>query len=281
MLSRVSESGPHAPGRLPATEHTEATLIEAALPRRWTELQDGVGQILRECGLEVRINYPLTLARGTVNVDVHAYDGTTSPASTTIVECKLWRKRVPKQAVHGFRTVVSDAGANVGLLVSAAGFQRGAMDAVEHTNVQLVDWTQFQELYTLRWFRMFFAPTLRRESDALLEYTEPINTRIFRKADRLPPEKQTQFRRLRETYADLGRAFILLLHQLPDSPGIPDLRDLPVLPSLPLRRLFRTVEPRLPDDVLDATALRTLLDLLIGHFRAATADFDAVFGERA
>lgn len=262
----------------PSADPTSATPIEAGLPDRWTDLQDGVGRILRECGLDVRINYPLSLARGTVNVDVYAYDRATSPASTTIVECKLWRKRVPKQTVHSFRTVVGDAGANVGLLVSAAGFQRGAVEAVEHTNIRLVDWVQFQELYTLRWFRTFFAPTLRSEADALVEYTEPINTRIFRKADRLPPERQVEFVRLRETYSDLGTAFILLLYQLPDGPDIPDT---PVLPSLPLRRLFRSIEPRLPDDVLDATALRTLLDLLIGHFRAATAEFDAVFGERA
>ncbi len=111
-----------------------------------------------------------------------------------------------------------------------------------------------------------------------MQYTEPINTRIFGKADRLPAERQAEFKRLRETHSDLGTAFILLLYQLPDGLGLPDT---PVLPSLPLRRLFRGIEPRLPGDVLDATALRTLLDLLIGHFRAATAEFDAVFGERA
>lgn len=278
MSSRASEIGPDAAGMPPSEEPTSATSIEAGLPGRWTDLQEGVGRILSECGLDVGINYPLSLARGTVNVDVYAYDGTMSPESTTIVECKLWRRRVPKQAVHAFRTVVSDAGASVGLLVSAAGFQRGAMEAVEHTSVRLVNWVQFQELYALRWFRTFFAPTLRSEAGALVEYTEPINTRIFQKVDRLPPEGQVAFRGLREHYSDLGTAFILLLYQLPDGP---DIRDTPVLPSLPLRRLFRSSEPRLPDDVLDATALRTLLDLLIGHFRKATAEFDAVFGERA
>jgi len=259
-------------------EPTSATPIEAALPSRWTELQNAVGRILGECGLDVAINCPLSLARGTVNVDVFAYDGTTSPASTTIVECKLWRRRVPKQAVHGFRTVVTDAGANVGLLVSAAGFQRGTAEAVKHTNVRLVDWLQFQELYTLRWVRTFFAPTLRSEADALVEYTEPINSRIFRKADRLSPARQAEFRRLRERYSDLGMAFILMMYGLPEGIGT---EETPIVPSLPLRRLFGSVDPRLPDDVLDATALRQLLDLLIGHFRAATAEFDAVFGERA
>lgn len=278
MSSRAKEVGRDAAARPPSAHTTSTTPIEDGLPGRWTDLQEAAGRILRECGLDVTIDHPLSLARGTVNVDVYARDGTTSPASTTIVECKLWRRRVPKQAVHGFRTVVIDAGANLGLLVSAAGFQRGAAEAVEHTNVRLVNWVQFQELYTLRWFRSFFAPTLRREADALVQYTEPINTRIFGKADRLPAERQAEFKRLRETHSDLGTAFILLLYQLPDGLGLPDT---PVLPSLPLRRLFRGIEPRLPGDVLDATALRTLLDLLIGHFRAATAEFDAVFGERA
>ena len=34
-----------------------------------------------------------------------------------------------------------------------------------------------------------------------------------------------------------------------------------------------------PDDVLDATALRPLMDALIEHSRRATAEFDEAFGE--
>jgi hypothetical protein len=36
-----------------------------------------------------------------------------------------------------------------------------------------------------------------------------------------------------------------------------------------------------PDDVLDATALRPFMDTLLEYSRRAIAEFDEVFGERA
>jgi hypothetical protein len=40
-------------------------------------------------------------------------------------------------------------------------------------------------------------------------------------------------------------------------------------------------EHMIPDDVLDATALRPLLEASMKHSLLAIAEFDAVFGERA
>jgi hypothetical protein len=52
-------------------------------------------------------------------------------------------------------------------------------------------------------------PRLTKEADPLVEYTEPINSRIFRKADRLNKEKQHLFEELRQKYMSLG---FLVLH---------------------------------------------------------------------
>lgn len=71
---------------------------------------------------------------------------------------------------------------------------------------------------------------------------------------------------------------VVLDHLLPDGES--------PLPSLPLRT--STHRPSgselaglVPDDVLEATALRPLMDALIDHSRRATGEFDEVFGERA
>ena len=57
--------------------------------------------------------------------------------------------------------------------------------------------------------------------------------------------------------------------------------DAPVLPLRPGDADLRQFGASVPDDVLDATALRPLMDALIEHSRDATAEFDELFGERA
>jgi hypothetical protein len=58
-----------------------------------------------------------------------------------------------------------------------------------------------------------------------------------------------------------------------------------VVPKLPLRDRLKTDLPPqygpLPDAVLDAQALRPLMDAIQLHVDLALAEFDGVFGERA
>ncbi len=58
---------------------------------------------------------------------------------------------MPKTVVHAFRTVVTDDGANIGFMISRSGFQKGAYEAAEKSNVHLVDWYEFQALFLERW----------------------------------------------------------------------------------------------------------------------------------
>jgi restriction system protein len=111
------------------------------------------------------------------------------------------------------------------------------------------------------------------------------NTYITRKADTLPPDRQKRIKVLRELYIPLASAIYMFC------PAFINHRNADPLPNLPMRT--GTVWPygvwprdylrdgRVPDDVLDATALRPLMDTLMEHARRATAEFDEVFGERA
>lgn len=259
-----------------------APLIEPSAPSRWQDLEAQAAQILGECGYHVEVQKNVKLARGDANIDVWA-DEQASPPNIIVVECKHWATPATKNVVHGFRTVVGDSGANMGLIVSSAGFQDGAVEAAAYSNVRLLDWSQFQEMFVHRWFRQHFSPTLADEADALHEYTEPINSRIFRKADALPEPRREEFKALREQHAPLAYtnfAFhpIVLEHRLS---SVAD-----AIPELPLRGSGKDPDGRelvglVPDDVLDATALRPLLDAMVDHSRRATAEFDHVFGERA
>ena len=258
------------------------TLIEGASPDTWQDLEASVARILRECRYDVEVQKNVQLARGDVNIDVWA-DDHSSPRNIVAIECKFWTAPVTKTIVHGFRTVVGDSGANTGLIISSSGFQKGAIEAAAYSNVRLLTWTEFQTMFAERWFKQYMSPTLGEETDPLHEYTEPINSRIFRKADALPVDRRDRFMTLRQRHFPLAVsnfAFhpVVIDHMLPEGES--------PLPSLPLRA--STERPRgkeldglVPDDILDATALRPLMTALIAHSHLATAEFDEVFGERA
>jgi hypothetical protein len=176
---------------------------------------------------------------------------------------------------------MSDYGANAGVIVSAGGFQSGAIEAANLSGIHCLTYETFQQLFLHRWFHRYFVPALRRANDSLAEYTEPINTRIFRKADALPVERRQRFIALREQYAPLS-AFALFMCA-PDIDGVPLLKNR--VPTLPLRdgvgNSEMYAEPAFPANILDTTALRPLLDGLVDHFKKETREFDEVFGERA
>lgn len=91
-----------------------------------------------------------------------------------LFECKNWRTRILQEKVHAFRTVVTETGANVGYIVSAAGFQKGAYLAAENSNVRLVTWDEFQAEFEQLWIERHLLPTVADRLDPLLTYTEPL-----------------------------------------------------------------------------------------------------------
>jgi restriction system protein len=261
-------------------------MIDADAPRTWQELQERVARILRECGVATEVEKTIETARGKVTVDVWAHDAGATPAQTYHVECKKWRSRVTQNVVHGFRSEVGDAGANWGAIVSSNGFQKGAYEAAKYTNVRLLTWDEFQSLFAERWFLNHFIPAVSGACDALLEYTEPINSRIQRKASDLTEEKKQELRQLRETYEPLGALCLMIkaqdigAWQIVMGPAAPS-----TMPTLPLRSTLESHLAKqgmsIPSEILDATSYRSLLEHILREVEVATAAFDAVFGERA
>ncbi|RSN44891.1 hypothetical protein DMC64_18565 [Amycolatopsis sp. WAC 04197] len=262
------------------------TMIEAHLPDNWQDLENRVAQILMECGYEVQVQRNVSLARGDACIDVWA-DDHSSPQNIIAVECKHWARPATKSVVHAFRTVVGDSGANTGLLVSSAGFQEGAIRAADYSNVRLLDWNEFQSMFAIRWFKTHMSPTLAECTDALHEYTELVNSRIFRKANTLSIELQEQFVILRRRHWPLAVLNLTLRPEFGELLRGERLRpDQSPWPSLPLRANSQTsseidYNENLPDDVLDATALRPFMDTLVEHSQRAISEFDELFGERA
>jgi hypothetical protein len=120
-------------------------------PADWQELQDRVAQLFSEVGCDVKVGERVTLVRGQKEVDVWVRDHQTTPASVYLCECKFWSRPVPQEVIHSFRTVISDFGAHHGFIISRAGFQAGAKEAVTKTNLDLLTFDELQSLFFDRW----------------------------------------------------------------------------------------------------------------------------------
>lgn len=257
-------------------------VINSSVPDQWRKLQSDVAQILSECGFNTETEKNITTARGEVEIDVFAEDPTQTPRTTYLCECKLWNSNVPRREVHAFRTVVNDYGANWGLIISNLGFQRGAYGAAEHTNLKLLNWIEYQSLFVERWYREYMLKVLNKEAGPLCEYTEPINSRIFRKADALPHENQKRFRALRRKYImlyALVSQFNSQLFGVRFFGSEEEIPQLPLIKNLPEKQVETYRE--IPEDILKATVLRELLESMLKHICLGIAEFDEVFGERA
>ncbi|MDR6760257.1 hypothetical protein J2Y38_000436 [Flavobacterium sp. 2755] len=122
-------------------------------PKTWKDLQNKSAEILTVCGYTCKTEKEIITVREKINVDVYAEMNSHISRSIIICECKFWKKKVPKNVVHSFRTIIADYGANYGLIISKMGFQSGAFDAIKNSNIQLVNWPEFENTFRAEWIR--------------------------------------------------------------------------------------------------------------------------------
>ena len=104
-----------------------------------------------EVGCHAERGRTIKTVRGTAEIDVHVVDDSRNPLQTMLFECKNWNRAISKNAIRGFKTVVSDSGANVGYFISRKVYQSGAKAAAESSNIILLTWEEFQEHFYDRW----------------------------------------------------------------------------------------------------------------------------------
>jgi len=243
-------------------------MITSTNPESWRELQDETARILRECGFSVEIEKVVETARGSVELDVYAEESIDGRRYSIICECKHWRSRVPQTVVHGFRTVVGDLGANLGLIVASSGFQSGAGPAATYTNVKLVTWEEFQAEFEQTWLKRYLQPTVSDRCDPLLTYSEPLLPAWF---GALSSQQKDEFLNLKRQHDEFGwlmmtfTPYVRMLHHAP-------------FPELPLRARVAQLsdEAIIPEEVLDAVGYRQFLDAALAHSDRAVAQFRAL-----
>lgn len=109
----------------------------------WQQYQDDTAKLFRELGCDVETDAEIFGARGKHLIDVVVRFTRFGLRQRWIIECKFWKRPVPKEKVLAFKGVADDIGADRGILVSEAGHQAGAVAAAKHTNITL---TSLEEL---------------------------------------------------------------------------------------------------------------------------------------
>lgn len=240
-------------------------MITSATPQTWQALQAEVARILNECGFAVQLEKTVRTARGDVEIDVYAEETIRGRKYAIACECKHWKARIPQTVVHAFRTVVAEIGANVGYIISTAGFQSGSHKASELTNLQLVSWQEFQGLFEESWFESFFTQEIHRRLSPLMTYAEGFLPSWW---DRMTEEDRQTYLVLVDQYRNFGFAMQHL------GPYMRRLIQGPI-PRLPLRVHGGTADSleSIPDSILDETCYRELLDTSLAHGQAALECF--------
>lgn len=244
------------------------TRITNIRPAAWRELEQAVADILRECGMSVQQGVRIALPRGSVDLDVLAEETVDGIGTRTVCECKNWKKPVPREKVHAFRTVMEETGANRGYIISANGFQKGAMEAAASTNVELLTYDQFQERYFSKWI-----DRRCRDIEAAIGnfnvYYEPLGRPGYHALAH--DDERAAYDAVWERYAFAG---IMLMHF---SPFLRMIGNAPPLPPLPFDVSQLDAQGlTVPDEVRQARGYRELLALLEHYARIGLEELRAV-----
>lgn len=142
-------------------------MITKEKPSDWRDLQNRVGDILTNCGLNVQVEKVLETVRGTVEVDVYAVENINGRNYSIICECKRWNSDIPQEKIYALRSVLSDSGTNKGYFITTSRYQVGAKETAESTNIVLLNWEEFQLEFLQSWYENYFVKILYDSTRAI------------------------------------------------------------------------------------------------------------------
>ena len=121
----------------------------------WKQYQEEVAEFFGSLGMNANTDVRTQGVRTTHDIDVLVTLPYAGFRIRWIIECKRWQTRITKLHVLALREIVSDVGADRGILLAEAGFQVGAFEAATLTNVQLTSLAELRgtaesQIYIMR-----------------------------------------------------------------------------------------------------------------------------------
>lgn len=152
----------------------------------WKNYQENAAEFFRSLGLSAKTDVRLKGVRTTHDIDVVVRSKHVGFEVLWLIECKRWKSPVSKLHVLGLREIVNDLGADRGVLLCEAGFQAGAIEAANLTNVQVTSLESLsietrQDISAIRLRELY--DRVEQSNDRYWELDKP-----YRKAVGLRPE---------------------------------------------------------------------------------------------
>ncbi len=130
------------------------------MSEEWFQFQERIKDHFVSLGAEARTNARIQGVRTCHDIDVYVQTRYLGEDLVWLIEAKFWKAKVKKNQVLALRAIVDDIGADRGFIVSMAGFQKGAIEAADKTNIKLKtfdelvsDTREFAESEILRTYR--------------------------------------------------------------------------------------------------------------------------------
>ena len=111
----------------------------------WYKFQEEIKEHFEALGAVAETNVSLSGVRGTHDIDVLVKPKFLGREILWIIEAKNWSSNIPKEKALALLSIVQDVGADRGFLISNGGFQSGAYDSSNNTNITLVNFDEFKE----------------------------------------------------------------------------------------------------------------------------------------
>jgi hypothetical protein len=103
----------------------------------WYVFQENIKNHFDSLGADAETNVRVQGVRTCHDIDIFVKTRFLGENITWIIEAKHWKSKVTKAQVLTLRSIVDDIGADRGFIISLAGFQSGAFEAANNTNVKL------------------------------------------------------------------------------------------------------------------------------------------------
>lgn len=110
----------------------------------WYQFQEDICEHFKSIGADAETNVTVQGVRTKHDIDILVKTKFLGEDLVWVVEAKKWKSNVNKLQVLGLRTIVDDIGADRGFIISEKGFQKGAIEAAQDTNIKLKTFEQLQ-----------------------------------------------------------------------------------------------------------------------------------------
>ena len=116
------------------------------MQKNWYIFQEEIKNHFISLGCQAQTNISVHGIRTVHDIDILVESKFLGHTIKWIIEAKRWNTKVSKLHVLALRQIVDDIGTDKGFIISERGFQKGAFEAANNTNIDLLTFNELKSL---------------------------------------------------------------------------------------------------------------------------------------